>query len=167
VSSEQTLKVVADPRFDLDQEVDEKLYVYQKTIDQQVKLLSGLLVKLGSWEKQINSTLDRLSNSTRPNKSEVLKINQLKEELLLLKLVGRDKAVDRQVGAWQSSKITPYSATNEALKASVSRLTIPSKQDWDRIEVAKNLILSFEKKINQFEKKKWARYFKAYGKLAN
>ena len=166
-TSEQTLKVVADPRFDLDQEVDEKLYVYQKAIDRQVKLLSGLLVKLDSWEKQINSTLDRLSNSTQPNKSEVLKINQLKEELLLLKLMGRDKAVDRQVGAWQSSKITPYSATNEALKASVSRLTIPSKQDWDRIEVAKNLILSFEKKINQFEKKKWARYFKAYGKLAN
>jgi hypothetical protein len=79
--------------------------------------------------------------------------------------MGKDKPLGRQVGAWQSSKISPYSATSEALKASFSRVTIPSKQDWQRIYIAQDLTVTFENAINHYEKKKWTKYLKTHDVL--
>ena len=164
-TSDGILKVIADPRFDIDKGVDEQLYLYQKAIKKQVKVLSGLFDKLDFWERHINSSLDKFSKLTLQDKKELKKLKKLKDELQLLKIMGKDKPLGRQVGAWQSSKITPYSATSEALKASFSRITIPSKQDWQRIYIAQDLTMTFENAINHYEKKKWTKYLKTYDVL--
>ena len=164
-TSDGILKVIADPRFDIDKGVDEQLYLYQKAIKKQVKVLSGLFDKLDFWERHINSSLDKFSKLTLQDKKELKKLKKLKDELQLLKIMGKDKPLGRQVGAWQSSKITPYSATSEALKASFSRVTIPSKQDWQRIYIAQDLTVTFENAINHYEKKKWTKYLKTHDVL--
>ena len=80
--------------------------------------------------------------------------------LKILQLEGRDQPQDRQVGAWQSSKITPYSLMKNTLKFSKARLNIPSEDDWKLLEVGEKQIDLFEEKTAKF-KRKWAKEISA------
>jgi len=161
-TSKSMVKVVTDPRFDLEEAVDEKLYSYQKAVNKQVKILTNLLNTLNSWKKHLNTTMSRLSEDPAQHKKTGARLRKIQNELIALKGIGRDRPIDRQVGAWQSSKITAYSATDQALKAAASRVTIPSEQDWHRLRVAQDLTLDFEKAIQAFEKKTWSGYLKTF-----
>jgi hypothetical protein len=72
--------------------------------------------------------------------------------------------LNRQVGAWQSNKITPYRVLKSVMKFSKARLTVPSTQDWLLINNGEKLIDKFEKKVNQFYKK-WGLEIKNLMKL--
>jgi hypothetical protein len=76
-----------------------------------------------------------------------------------LKLKGKDAAGDRQVGAWQSNKITPSSAINEAEKVSMARIDVLSDQDWEKLNNAKTLIDEYQQEIITFENVKWKKFF--------
>ena len=78
--------------------------------------------------------------------------------------MGRDRPLNRQVGAWQSNKITPHSVLKSALKFSKARFIVPSTQDWLLINNGEKLINKFEKKVNQFYKK-WGLEIKNLMKL--
>ena len=84
--------------------------------------------------------------------------NDINNQVKLLKLKGKDAAGDRQVGAWQSNKITPSSAINEAGKVSMARLNIPSDQDWGKLNNAKTLIDEYQQEIKIFENGKWKKF---------
>ena len=89
------------------------------------------------------------------------------DEVKYLKLAGKDTPGDRQVGAWQSIRITPVSAISEAEKVAMARLDIPSKQDWKRVSDAASLIDAYRIQINQFENSKWKKLKKEYNQIKN
>ena len=120
--------------------------MWQKQVDKQVKRLTFLLHELDGFEQTIK-------DSSTSKKSE-LKNKGLLAELKSIQLMGRDKPVDRQVGAWQSSKITPHALMRSAVKVSKARLSIPSDQDWKLLKQAELLINTFEKEVERF-KSKW------------
>ena len=150
-----TIKVVTDPRFDLEKDVDKQLYLYQKSINQQVTRLAHLMNTLDDWEKKTNERIEQLQKENSTSKKHIRKASAFKTKIQTYKLSVRDRPLDRQLGAWQSKKTTPYSATKQALKAAKSRVKMPSKQDWQRIERAKNLIDALKKELDQFENNEW------------
>ena len=81
-----------------------------------------------------------------------------------LKLAGKDSPGDRQVGAWQSVKVTATSAINEAEKVAMARIEIPSEQDRKRISDAAALIDNYKLQINHFEDTSWKKFIKLYRK---
>ena len=150
-----TIKVVTDPRFDLEKDVDKQLYQYQKSINQQVTRLAHLMNTLDDWENKTNERIEQLQKENSTSKKHIRKASAFKTKIQTYKLSVRDRPLDRQLGAWQSKKTTPYSATKQALKAAKSRVKMPSKQDWQRIERSKNLIDALKKELDQFENNEW------------
>jgi hypothetical protein len=132
------INVISDPRFEIEQEVDQTLYSYQKSVEEQVQRLAKLLKNL--------ERLEKITQNVEITDLPVLFLNGLKT----VQLSGRDKPLNRQVGAWQSDKITPHSVLKNAINFSKARLTIPSTQDWLLIKQGKQLVDDFEKEVNQF-----------------
>ena len=87
-------------------------------------------------------------------------LNDINNQVKLLKLKGKDAAGDRQFGAWQSNKITPSSAINEAEKVSMARINMLSDQDWGKLNNAKTLIDEHQQEIKTFENGKWKKFIK-------
>ena len=110
---------------------------------------------LDDWEKKTNEKIEQLQKENSTSKKHIRKASAFKTKIQTYKLSLRDRPLDRQLGAWQSKKTTPYSATKQALKAAKSRVKMPSKQDWQRIERAKNLIDVLKKELDQFENNEW------------
>lgn len=110
----------------------------KKSIDNQVERLAKLLGKLEELEK---ITKKNKSNFHSPPKTTAF-LNELKS----LQLMGRDRPLNRQVGAWQSNKITPHSVLKSAIKFSKARLTVPSTQDWLLIKNGEKLMTNLIRK---------------------
>ncbi len=111
-----------------------------------------------SWENELKKIHERLS--TQPKEEKSLKaVNVMMDMLKQLKLAGKDSPGDRQVGAWQSTRITPASAINEAEKVAMARLDVPSEQDWNRVSDAAALIDNYQFQISQFEVLKWKKFY--------
>ena len=89
-------------------------------------------------------------------------VNAVIDQVKQLKLQGRDRLENRQVGAWQSNKITPYSAINAAGKAAMARTNIPSEQDWKMLNDATMLIDTYQTAINKFESEQWRKFIKRF-----
>lgn len=136
------IQVIADPRFDIDEKVDPALYHYQKSTDLAVARLAKLLNLLSEIEEKVNK-----ENWDTKQKNAFL--NALKT----LQLKGRDQPQNRQVGAWQSSKITPHSLMKTVIKFSKARLNVPSEEDWDLLNEGKKQIDLFEKEVKKFNSK--------------
>ncbi|MDP4666272.1 MAG: hypothetical protein NWS37_08525 [Flavobacteriaceae bacterium] len=159
-TSLSTVEIVADPRFEIEKTVDLELYRYQKAVNDQVVKLSYLLGKTEAWNKAIKEKQDALEQRRASNEKSKTVLKNLQSQLTALNLLALDKPVDRQVGAWQSSRITAYSAVEQALKASSSRMTVPSVQDWKRVDLAEQLFKEFEKAVTQFERQEWVKFKK-------
>ena len=133
----------------MDENIDQALYTYQKSTDKQVARLAKILnFILGIEEK--------LKKVKQGSTSHAALLNALQK----LQLEGRDQPQDRQVGAWQSSKITPYSLIKNTLKFSKARLNIPSEDDWILLEAGEKQIDLFKEKVGKF-KRKWAKEISA------
>ena len=155
-SDSTMVKVIEDPRFALDPEVDQQLYTYQKAVNEQVTRLSALLNSLDSKTKQLQRALNYLKDIDQ----EDLTIQQGKIESMLtsiksVRALGQTPRPDRQVGAWQSFETTAYSQTTDAQSRARARVTVPSLQDWETIQQAEALIDSFEQVVKTFEQDQW------------
>lgn len=137
------IKIVPDPRFELDSQVDEALYSFQKQVDVQVERLTLLYKELENYEKFLNATNPKTDNSEV--KKEIL------SDLRLLKNEVNDRPRDRQIGAWQSAKITAFSVMRNVVQFSKARLRNPSSQDLQLLKKGELLIDLFEKKVSQFK----------------
>lgn len=149
-SSSGSIRVVADPRFDLDAAVDVELYRYQKAADAETANLKACFERMRTIEKELQAIEEKIKLDKKAKKTAQT-FDAIKSAFKLLKMSGKDNAGDRQVGAWQSNKTTPYSALMEVEKAAMARLTIPSAQDWKRLEDASSLIGQFKSTITKFE----------------
>jgi hypothetical protein len=114
--------------------------------------LAKLLHYLLEIEKKVKKENQNIKNKTA-----------FLDAFKILQLKARDQPQNRQVGAWQSSKITPYSLMKNAVKISKARLNTPSNDDWHLLNQGGKQITLFEKEVNKF-KDKWK---KELGALAN
>jgi hypothetical protein len=156
VHSSTDIKVISDPRFKMKEEVDQELYRYNKAINIEVGRLKSLFNLVNSWENELKKIHERLSKENKSLKA----VNEMMNAVKQLKLAGKDSPGDRQVGAWQSVRITPASAINEAEKVAMARLDAPSEQDWKRVSDAAALIDAYQFQVSQFEISKWKKFIK-------
>ena len=163
IESSTFIKVISDPRFTMKEEVDQELYRYNKAINVEVEKLKSLLNLVSSWENELKKIKESFSKQAKEDKS-LKSVNLMIDAVKQLKLAGIDSPVDRQVGAWQSTRITPVSAINEAEKVAMARLDVPSVQDWKRVSDAATLIDAYQAQIKQFEVSRWRKFIKRYRK---
>ena len=163
VQSSTSIKVISDPRFKIKEEVDQELYRYNKALNFEVGRLKSLFNLIGSWENELKKIHETLSKQTKKEKA-LKNVNLMMDMVKQLKLVGKDSPGDRQVGAWQSVRITPASAINEVEKVAMARVDVPSEQDWKRISDAAALIDAYQFQLSQFEILKWKKFIKDYKK---
>jgi photosystem II stability/assembly factor-like uncharacterized protein len=159
--SNTSVKVIADPRFDLKDEVDRELYRFQKAVNKEVGRLKSLFNVVDTLESQLKKIHERVNKQSKAA-SDLKAVNIVIDQVKQLKLKGRDRLAVRQVGAWQSNKITPYSAINAAEKASMARTHIPSDQDWKMLNDATMLIDLYQSAINKFESEQWRKFIKRF-----
>ena len=161
VQSSTDIKVISDPRFKMKEEVDQELYRYNKAINTEVGKLKTLFNLVSSWENELKKINEKLSKQAKQDKS-LKRVNEMMDAVKQLKLAGKDSPGDRQVGAWQSVRITPASAINEAEKVAMARLDVPSEQDWRRVSDAAALIDAYRIQLSQFEVSSWKKFIKVY-----
>ncbi|WP_224491546.1 VPS10 domain-containing protein [Robertkochia flava] len=147
------VKVVADPRFELPAAVDEALYQYQKAVDTQVSRLSALMQQMSKQREALGKMEAHYKKSGTPGIPE--EVRDLSKALEALEQTLKPGPGDRQVGAWQTNKVSAYSSTVAAQKAAIARTTLPSEQDWKRLDMAENLTTIFEEKYHSFNKDLW------------
>jgi photosystem II stability/assembly factor-like uncharacterized protein len=166
VESSNTIKVIPDPRFNIKEEVDQELYRYYKAVNVEVTKLKSLLNLVSSWENELKKLQQKYAKLPRENKS-LKNVNGLMDLVKQLKLAGKDSPGDRQVGAWQSTRITPVSAVNEAEKVAMARLDNPSEQDWKRVSDAAALIDAYRIQLKEFEDARWKKFIKQYKNITD
>ena len=132
-------------------------------INAEVGKLKSLFNLVNSWENELKKIHEGLSKQTKKEKA-LKTVNEMMNAVKQLKLAGKDSPGDRQVGAWQSVRITPASAINEAEKVAMARLDLPSEQDWKRVSDAAALIDNYKLQLSQFEILKWNKFIKVYKK---
>ena len=134
-----SISVVDDPRFAIDPSIEAALYQYQKLLDSLVHDFSDAYNSLTSLEAAAKKHEAENQNSS------------LQDGLAQLLLAGRDRPVDRQVGAWQSYKITPHSLLSDLLKLSRARTMPLSYQEYERLDSAKAQVEKYVEKVAEFK----------------
>ncbi len=150
------VQVLADPRFDIAPEIDAQLYVYQKGVDAQVEELSGLL-KLIDQKQTALSKLEKQLKELKydPKDALFLGIEKQQKKLKILKATGQTPRPERQLGAWQTSKVSPYSKVKEVQQIAMSRTRPISQQEQQLLEQATQLVQAFQESTNQFLVNDW------------
>ncbi len=150
------VKVIADPRFEVDPKVDRELYAYQKAADTQVAMLSKKLKTIDEKIKQVEKLSKQLDGtSNKVNKSLDKKINAMKQALKNLRAKGQTPRPERQVGAWQSFETSPYSKIREVLSIAAAQTHVPSQQHQEILKQAGMLISDFSTEVDRFMQKEW------------
>ena len=72
-----------------------------------------------------------------------------------LKAKGQTPRPERQVGAWQTSEVTPYAKTKAVQQIAMSRVRPISLQEQELLEEATKLVQVFQKTTQQFMKSDW------------
>ncbi|MEM9831163.1 MAG: hypothetical protein AAF944_11035 [Bacteroidota bacterium] len=153
------VKVIPDPRFEYQPEVDEALYTLRKRLDTTVASFAQVLDQLANSDTTVQNILAQLEeagnqeyeNLTQQSESTGEKIKSLNE-------LAKGKRPEKQVGAWQSFETTAYFKVSDALQALQARLYMPSEQDKKLVEQAEQLVGEFQLEVKKFYEKDWQNY---------
>ncbi|MFC4723558.1 hypothetical protein ACFO5O_14575 [Geojedonia litorea] len=155
------IKVIKDPRFEIDEKVDAELYAYRKLADVQVGKLFGILNEVDLKKKKVESIKQGLKENSPVFKIVNEAANQMLMRLEDLRSKGQTpRPKDRQVGAWQSFDVSPYSKLSDVLRIAAARTTLPSSQDLYQLEEATKLISDYELMVNSFMSNNWNSFLK-------
>jgi hypothetical protein len=158
-SDTTSVKVISDPRFDLKPEVDVALYQFKKAVDVQVSALADRLSGIDQKTERLKKLLEQLKDLKYPSDHTLVKkVNDMQIMLEDLRAKGQTPRPKRQVGAWQTLEISPYSKVNDALAASMARVTIPSAQDLKLVTDAKQLVNGFNAQVTTFMDTEWKNF---------
>jgi len=150
------VKVIPDPRFDLNVEVDVQLYNFRKEIDVQVEKLAKPLKEIDKRTEQIEALEKQLkTKENKADKSLITSLKKMKDQLKVLRAEGQTPRPDRQVGAWQSFETTPYSKLRDVLSTAAARTTVPSTQHKEQLTEVSKMITSYASTVKKFMKNKW------------
>lgn len=158
-SDTTTVKVLADPRFDLDPSVDEAFYAYKKAVDVQVSQLADALNALDNKMKRVEKLSQQLVSMNYPADHVLMKeVSAIKEKIKEVTSAGRTPRPDRQVGAWQTLEVSAYSNVNEVLAIAMSRMTAPSEQEQQRLTAAAESVSAFSDLVQRFTSGEWSAF---------
>ena len=79
----------------------------------------------------------------------------MQTKLKTLKSQGQTARPQRQLGAWQTSEVTPYSKVKVVQKIAMSRTRPISQQERQLLVEASQLVQTFQAKTNQFMTNEW------------
>ncbi len=146
--------VLPDPRFDIAPEVDAQLYQYQKAVNEQVKTLAASLNRVDEKMKALEKLHEQLAE-VHAEPSLIQQVRQLKEALRTLRAKGQTPRPTRQVGAWQTSEVTPYSKVNDVQRIAMARTRHISEQELALLDEAKEMVRIYSQEVNQFFDSEW------------
>ena len=150
------VRVIEDPRFDLDPEVDIALYKFRKEVDLQAAKLSKDLKEIDKKISLVDALQKQLSgDSLQSHEALEEQLVQMKGRLIALKAEGQTPRPDRQLGAWQSFETSPRSKLREAQNIGRAQTTEISQQHKRVLEQATSLIADFSESINAFMETEW------------
>lgn len=150
------VQVISDPRFELDPRIDEQLYAYQKQVDQQVQILARSLGALDQRKTTLSQLEQQLKEWNYPSKDTLLpKIKEVKEKLTQLRATGQTPRPKRQLGAWQTSEITPYSKVRDIQQVARSRTRPISEQERQLLIEASQLVKVFQEQVDVWLESDW------------
>ena len=153
------VKVIPDPRFELEPNVDQELYAFRKQVDAQVALLAQQLKDIDEKKKTVEKLEEQLKEKqTGSDKKLGKRINEMKQALSTLRAQGQIPKPERQVGAWQSFETSPYSKIQEALSIAAAQTTVPSQQNQQVLQQATVLISEFSKAVTNFMNTDWTAF---------
>ncbi len=150
-----SITVLPDPRFDIDQAIDQALYDAQSRLQAiRVELIQSLneLVrkseKLDEFKVLLEKNLEKYDSLTTKTQEIIERIQYLRDDAL-------GKKPEKQVGAWQSFQITSASKIREAEKKFISGHSLPSSQELQLLDDAEKLVTKFQQSVLDFEKEHW------------
>ncbi len=150
------VKVIPDPRFDLAPEIDEQLYAYQKEVDLQVGILGTALRSIDRKKEALSKLAQQLQTWDYPDKAGLLvRIAAMREQLVALRAKGQTPRPTRQVGAWQTLMVTPYSKVRGIQRIAMSRTRPISAQEKQLVQEAAQAVELFGNQVDTFEKAEW------------
>ncbi|MFK7810912.1 MAG: WD40/YVTN/BNR-like repeat-containing protein [Maribacter sp.] len=150
------ITVVADPRFELNAEIDEQLYGFKKNLDVQVEKLAKSLKEIDKRKNTLTQLKKKISKLEQIDTVALYKdIQKMNLALNEQRTKGQIPKPDRQVGAWQSFEITPFSRLRALLMVAQARTTPLSSQHLSSLEELKMMIDDFTKTTDTFIKKDW------------
>jgi photosystem II stability/assembly factor-like uncharacterized protein len=150
------VEVIADPRFNIASEVDRELFNYRMRLNEAVGTLSNQLISLDKRKKAIA----KLQKEKGLNSRNIKRLSEMYTQLELLEAKGRTPRPKRQVGAWKSDEVTPYSSVRDALKLSAARTEPLSQQHWRLLEIAEEMVSGYITESSRFNSILWEPFVK-------
>jgi photosystem II stability/assembly factor-like uncharacterized protein len=155
------VKVIEDPRFQLNPEVDLRLYQMQKQLDMhraQFTEAYGKLEKSDSIVQRVIYQLDLVSIDNRDNLMGLSK--EIRDQIEQIKNGAMSVRPKKQVGAWQSFDVNAVSKIKDAELALMSKTTLPSMEDQILLEEIGVLVSDFQRAVSIFHDNEWSDYVK-------
>ncbi len=150
------VNVIPDPRFQLAPEIDEQLYRFRKDIDTQVAALGAALESIDQKLNLVEKSIGALSEAeVGVNKDRIGIFQKMKHRLNTLRALGKTPKPERQIGAWQSLEITPYSKLNHLLGIAAAQTTLLSGQHWELLKETTKSISAYSQKVDAFMQTEW------------
>ena len=151
--------VVSDPRFNTLPDADIPLYALRKAVHEQAAKLFSLLRQIDQRVAATEKIEAHFARKTsEPDKNHLRTAADIKAQLSALRLKGQPRPVNRQVGAWQSTAVSPYSKVEEMVMIAAARTVPPSSQEWERLETAKALVEAYTADVHAFLSGPWKRF---------
>jgi hypothetical protein len=153
------VSVVSDPRFAALPEADLPLYTLRKGVHEQAAKLFSLLQQIDQRVAAAEKVEAHFAKQPGElEKNRLRSATEIKAQLSALRLKGQPRPVNRQVGAWQSTALSPYSKMEEMVMIAAARTVPPSPQEWQRLETAKALVGTYAAEVHAFLSDTWKRF---------
>ena len=160
-SDETSVRVIEDPRFDLDASIDKGLYDFRKELDIEMGRITNMFSEIDKREQMVAKLKGQLSEARSEGAKKILEeIESISKGLKALRAKGQTPRPTRQVGAWQSFEVSPFSKLMEVRRLAAARTTAISDQNRSTLKDASNLIDGFEKEVNKFLNNDWESFKK-------
>ena len=148
------IKIKQDPRFDISDEIEKQRYLFKKSSKKIVKQLNDVFRKIDKVSDSLNVMEEKIDYKNKKSFMDIkITLNKLKE-------AGKETPKNRQVGAWKSNKITPYSLVSNIEKISIAGIKKPSKQHWERLNEVMKIVKKYQKEVDIFVATKWKIFLK-------
>ena len=150
------VKVIPDPRFDTDPEVDQVLYSFRKEIDSQMEILAKQFHTIDDKKELLEKTAKLLEEKGfAKDDSLVISVQKMIVTLKELRAKGQIPRPERQVGAWQSFETSPYTQLQDVRRVARAQTTVLSEQHKEMLQQATQSIAAFSKQVDSFIKTQW------------
>jgi len=153
------VQVIPDPRFSPASDVDIQLHRFQKSAYKQASRLFHALNTLQQCLSTVETIEKYFSGQSEAKDKKVLpEIQEMKALLIATRQKGQPRPQNRQIGAWQSNEVSPYSRLEDLMLIAAARTEVPSAQEWQRLEEAATMVQLFDTTVQSVLSNQWKRF---------